>query len=67
MNTDANTELRELNADEIDAAAGAAAFVLNLGSFTLAMSQNDNGVSVHWKTDGGKWQGKSIVYEDLPQ
>lgn len=62
MNTIANTELRELNAQEIDAAAGAAAFVLDLGSFKLAMSQTDYGVSVHWKTDGGKWQGTTVEY-----
>ena len=63
MNTVANTELRELNADEIDATAGAAAFVLKLGSFTLAMSQTDAGVSVHWKTEGGKWQGTTVEYD----
>ena len=67
MNTVANTELRELNANEIDAVAGAAAFVLNIAGFTLAMSQTKDGVSVNWKTEGGKWQGTSIFYDDLPK
>jgi hypothetical protein len=66
MNTVANTELRELNANEIDAVAGAAGFTLKLGSFTLAMSQTDHGVSVHWKEEGGKWQGTTVNYDDLP-
>jgi len=62
MNTVANTELRELNADEIDAAAGAAAFNLDLGFIKLAMSKTDAGVSVHWQSPGGKWQGTTVEY-----
>ena len=63
MNAVANTELRELNADEIDAAAGAAAFKLDLGFIKLAMSQTDAGVSVNWQSPGGKWQGTTVWYD----
>jgi hypothetical protein len=67
MNTLANTEMRELSSEEIDAAAGAAAFSLDLGFIKLSMSQTDHGVSVGWKSPGGKWQGTTIFYDDLPK
>jgi hypothetical protein len=67
MNTVANTELRELNADEIDAAAGAAAFFLDLGFIKLSMSQTKDGTSVGWQSPGGKWQNTTVWNDDLPQ
>jgi hypothetical protein len=67
MNTLANTEMRELSAEEIDAAAGAAAFFLDLGLIKLSMSQTDAGTSVNWQSPGGKWQGTTVWHDELPK
>jgi hypothetical protein len=66
MTTTANTEIRDLTADEIDLASGALQLGLNLGLVRLHLSLTDSAVKGAIKVGDGEWQSGTIWFDDLP-
>jgi hypothetical protein len=66
MTTTANTEIRDLTADEIDLASGALQFGINLGLVRLHLSLTDAGVKGAVKVGDGEWHSGTIWFDDLP-
>jgi hypothetical protein len=65
VNTTQTTDIRELNAAELDAVAGALQIGLDFGLGQVHVSVTSAGVAGYARTFGGSWQGGTIFFEDL--
>jgi hypothetical protein len=65
MTTTQTMDIRELNAAELDAVAGALQIGLDLGLGQVHLSITRDGIAGSARAFGGGWYGGSIFFEDL--